>query len=455
MDAVSSNLLRRLGRGAASARELAQLSGLSQPTLSRRLTALRAQVLPMGAARARRYGLLATVRDLGSGIPIYRVSGAGEAIRLGTLHSLAADEFWFESALGDRAATRLYSDLPWWIHDLRPQGFLGRLFPQRYPELRLPADVRRWDAATTLYALCMRGDDLQGDLLLGEVAYRRWWEASLEPSGARPGVDDAQRPALYPQFADQTMQGQPAGSSAAGEQAKFLLRRRRGADGLDVLVKFSPPVSESIGLRWADLLRAEHLALMTLREAGIAAAGSEWLECGGRAFLEVERFDRVGAHGRRSLVSLEAVDAEFVGLGGAWPAIARALVAGQRLAAEDGARIERIAAFGHLIANTDMHNGNLGLHHDDPARPGYGQFVLAPIYDMLPMLYVPRAGEVLTPRLAPPAPLSGLESAYREMLPLAQDFWQRLANDARVSSGFRTIAAENHLELRRLAERLA
>jgi DNA-binding transcriptional ArsR family regulator len=454
MDAVSSNLLRRLGRGTASARELAELSGLSQPTLSRRLTALRAQVLPMGAARARRYGLLATVRDLGSGIPIYRVNRVGEAIRLGTLHSLAAGEFWFESALGDREATRLYSDLPWWVHDLRPQGFLGRLFPRRYPELQLPDDVRRWDAATMLYALCRRGDDLLGDFLLGEVAYSRRWEIRRDPDSAQIWLEDEHRPTIYPQFAREAMQGQPAGSSAAGEQAKFLVRLRRGASCRDVLVKFSPPVTEAIGRRWADLLRAEHLALTTLNEAGIATAHSEWMECGGRAFLEVERFDRVGLHGRRSLISLEAVDAEFVGLGGAWPAIARALVAGQKLAPEDGARIDRIAAFGHLIANTDMHNGNLGLHHDDPARPGYGQFVLAPVYDMLPMLYVPRAGEVLAPRFAPPAPLSGLESAYREMLPLAQDFWQRLANDARVSSGFRAIADENHLELRRLAERL-
>lgn len=454
MDAVSANLLGRLGRGTASAKELAELSGLSQPTLSRRLMALRSQVLPLGEARARRYGLLADIRELGSEIPIYRVSQAGEATRLGSLHSLAAGEFWFESALGDRQAARLYPDLPWWIHDLRPQGFLGRLFPQRYPELQLPSDVRQWNAATTLYALCMRGEDLQGDLLLGEIAYRRWWEARHDPDGARPSVEEGQRPAVYPQLAYQTMQGQPAGSSAAGEQAKFLVRLRGDASYRDVLVKFSPPISESVGLRWADLLLAEHLALTTLREAGIAAADSEWLECGGRAFLQVERFDRLGPHGRRSLVSLEAVDAEFLGLGGAWPAIARALVAGRRLAAEDGARLDRIAAFGHLIANTDMHNGNLGLHHDDPARPGCGQFVLAPVYDMLPMLYVPRAGEVLSHRFVPPAPSSGLEPAYREMLPLALVFWRRLANDARVSGGFRAIADENHLELQRLAERL-
>jgi len=39
----------------------------------------------------------------------------------------------------------------------------------------------------------------------------------------------------------------------------------------------------------------------------------------------VQRFDRLGTRGRRALHSFAALDAEFVGSGGNWPVIARAL----------------------------------------------------------------------------------------------------------------------------------
>jgi hypothetical protein len=61
----------------------------------------------------------------------------------------------------------------------------------------------------------------------------------------------------------------------------------------------------------ADLLVAEHLALELLAAHGYAAARSAIVTGGERVFLEVERFDRVGAHGRVGYVSLRALDADF------------------------------------------------------------------------------------------------------------------------------------------------
>ncbi|WP_233573392.1 hypothetical protein [Acidovorax sp. 94] len=43
-----------------------------------------------------------------------------------------------------------------------------------------------------------------------------------------------------------------------------------------------------------------------------------WMH-GAQRFLEVQRFDRRGARGRRALHSFAALDAEFVGSGGNWP----------------------------------------------------------------------------------------------------------------------------------------
>lgn len=438
---MSQIILQRLAQGTAKAAELAALTGLPQATLSRRLADLRAQVLPLGAARSRRYGLLRAIRDLQPEVPVYRISPLGEVARMGVLASLAAGEFWFESSTGNREATRLYPDLPWWMHDLRPQGFLGRQLPRVFPELHLPLDVRGWDAATVLYALARRGDDLMGDLIFGDVAYSRWWE---EGRRAQPAVlPDNQRLRRYPQFAAEAMQGPRPGSSAGGEQPKFVARLSTRARLRDVLVKFSAPQREAVGRRWADLLIAEHHALSALRHADLPAANSHIVQADGRVFLEVERFDRVGERGRRGVVSIGAADAEFCGTGGSWIAAARALVREHRLAEGEAARIERISAFGHLIANTDMHAGNLGLYNDTTERPGYGQFRLAPVYDMLPMRYAPVAGEVLTPDFMPPAPIEGLQPAYREMLPHAQAYWERLAEDTDISLGFRRIAKTN------------
>lgn len=84
--------------------------------------------------------------------------------------------------------------------------------------------------------------------------------------------------------------------------------------------------------RWADLLIAEHTALTILHNAGIVAARSEpvRLEQNGttRQFLIVQRFDREGAGGRRGIVSLRMLDAEFVGSHSQrWPVIAGQLAA--------------------------------------------------------------------------------------------------------------------------------
>ncbi|MDO9452765.1 MAG: type II toxin-antitoxin system HipA family toxin YjjJ [Stagnimonas sp.] len=447
---MSVAILNRLARSTASAAELALLTGLPQPTLSRRLAALRAQVLPMGAPKLRRYGLLSGIRDLPPEVPVYRVSEAGEAHKIGALYSLAAGEFWFESCIGQKLATRLYPDLPWWIQDLRPQGFLGRSFPRRHADLQLPADIRDWDAATILYALTRRGDDLPGDLLIGDGAYSRWWERQRQPENEQFRFDDTHREKIYPQLANEVMQGEVAGSSAGGEQPKFLFGLKRGAQSREVIVKFSPPVGETIGQRWSDLLIAEHHALQALRNAGIEAAQSEIIQAAGRTFLEVQRFDRVGLWGRCGVVSIGVADNEFTGIGAAWPLIARALQAEKRLDAADVERIERISAFGHLIANTDMHPGNLGLLHDGLQRPGYGQFALAPVYDMLPMRYAPVGGEVSMPSFTVPAPVGGLIDAYQAMREPAQRFWRTVADEPLISTTFRATAAANVGSLARL-----
>lgn len=70
----------------------------------------------------------------------------------------------------------------------------------------------------------------------------------------------------------------------------------------------------------------EHLALQTLREAGLPAARTQIFTGAGRVFLESERFDRTvpqtstGQAGRLGMVSLQVYDAEYVGEMDNWAA---------------------------------------------------------------------------------------------------------------------------------------
>ncbi len=67
-----------------------------------------------------------------------------------------------------------------------------------------------------------------------------------------------------------------------------------------------------------------------------------------------------------------------------------------------------------------------------------------PTYDMLPMLYAPVAREFAAGRLQPTtATLPEWERAKA----LAVVFWALVAGDARISDGFRAIAAVNLKEI--------
>jgi hypothetical protein len=96
-------------------------------------------------------------------------------------------------------------------------------------------------------------------------------------------------------------------------------------------------------------------------------------------------------------------------------------------------------AYGALIGNTDRHYGNISLVlvEDD--------WRLSPTYDMLPMLYMPIAGELVPQTLAPDrmVPTAATLDVWREAWTLAQDFWREVASEERISDGFRGIARAN------------
>ena len=98
-----------------------------------------------------------------------------------------------------------------------------------------------------------------------------------------------------------------------------------------------------------------------------------------------------------------------------------------------------------------MHFGNLAfwLRDELPLH-------LAPVYDMLPMLWAPAAGGEIVPRTFAPLPPTPAQAAdWSVAAGWAEVFWQRVAADDRVSPEFAAIARESGATVARLRGRFS
>jgi hypothetical protein len=446
--ALLANLLRARPR-AGSAELCAQLGGIDRSTLARGLRSIGEGVVARGGSRRRRYALRRPLRGDASAIPLFRIDPSGRGREIGQLElthpagtALSFREP-FPWPLDGDMADGWFDGLPYPLVDMRPQGFLGRNLARNHAlDLDVADDPERWSDDDVLYVLAVRGNDLPGDLILGETAYRRFLDGF--GAGGQPVLDDGEIEQAYPRLAELALAHGEAASSAGGEFPKFIAPRSSGGVREDVIVKFSGADESPAVRRWADLLVCEHLALETLKAGlGIATACSRVLRHGGRTFLESVRFDRHGERGRSGVCTLASLNPALLGMGGApWHRIARALHGRGWLTIDAVERIARVWWFGRLIANTDMHEGNLAF------RPG---LALAPIYDMLPMLYAPlRGGEVPERAYQPELPLPAEQPAWADAAGAAARCWESCAADPRISSGFRRICEANALALARV-----
>lgn len=420
-----------------TARQLAEIIGVSQPTISRALNEFGDNLVKIGAARSIQYAVRDTTRGLPD-IPIFRINADGRIRSLGTLIPVRPEGFVMRQENG----ITLYSDgLPWWLYDMRPQGYLGRAYAARHGvELGLPDRLSDWTDTHVLQSLISNGFDMVGNLILGERARDHFLAApSLEP------MAEIQKAVGYPRLASEAARGEIPGSSAGGEQPKFTAHVITQSGPSHVIVKFSEVEDNSVSERWRDLLLAEHHALETLRNAGISAARTQIYDYGAHRFLEIERFDRIGNLGRRGLFSLAALDAEFAGLGSAgWPTIAQQLAISGQIN-QDAANGANLAwAFGSLIGNSDMHNGNLSFISEH-GRP----YEIAPAYDMTPMSFRPRSGGGLPDNiLEANIHVSVPNETWLYAVDLARAFLARVKSETRFSERFApcVTALELHIE---------
>lgn len=431
------DLLRERGR--LPAREVLSSLGISQPSLSRLTRAAGDRVLQIGRARATRYALAREVRTFGHAWPVYRIDVEGRAQVAGTLRALHPDGWWFDTL--DPDLSRLPApDVPWFLDDVRPAGFLGDAFARRHARsLGLAADPVAWNGDAVLAALLLHGDDLPGDLVVGDEALERIQHASLAEVDAVPAV---QRPVAYARRATAVLAGEPPGAWLGGAQPKLAACVRDGDDFRHVVVKFSPRDDTPAARRCRDLLRCEHLAAIVLRAHGLASCATDWLEDDGRVFLETRRFDRVGARGRRGVVSLRAL-----GVTGEWHAAADGLTRAGLLSRDEASVLAVRGWFGRLIGDAGMHPGNATLLLDGRLAPAYG---LAPAHRR------PTAtGELIDAPFTPPMPPPQHRDAWHAAARVAAELWQYAAEDARLSDEFREDAERSGASLARVVERVA
>lgn len=419
------------------------LKDINRSTLARLVAQMDDEIVRRGGSRRTRYALRRPLRGRSQSLPLYRIDAEGAG------HSAAHLDLTYPegSALSfdhpfqwplDKGEMQdgWFDGLPYPILDMRPQGFLGRNFSHAYWQtLDVPENLNHWTDDDIVHALSIYGSDQSGDLILGDRAYQRHldarqdWESGLVKSSTLASA--------YPNLAIAALSNGNVGSSAGGEFPKFTAVREMSNTIMPVIVKFSGVGNSPAIQRWADLLICEHLALQTVQsELKLAAAQSAIHLHEGRTFLEVVRFDRVGPHGRIPLCSLDMANGALLGQAGAsWPAIAHMLQRKAWLTPDDVERIARLWWFGKLIANTDMHEGNLSFY------PG---LALAPAYDMLPMRYAPlRGGEVADQSFSLALPLPSEIDAWQRAAQAAIIYWQRCASDKRISAPFRKICAAN------------
>lgn len=431
--------------GAASAPDLRARLGVSQPTFSRLVGKMRDRLLVAGRASATRYAARRAVRDLADRLPVYEIAEDGRAQRLAQLHAILPEGYYVE-AQGAGVPNGFHRDLPYFLHDLRPAGFLGRLLPAQHPELGSPSDVRLWSSNDVLRYVSRWGWDLPGSLIVGDEALQRFLDAASSPQAV---VELRDRKRRYPVLASQILESGAPGSSAGGEQPKFLALR---APETAVLVKFSPRGSDARSRRQADLLIAEHLAHRVLAEHGEEAARSQLVLTPDQAFLEVERFDRLPRGGRRGVISLLALDAEYLGRMRSWTDSVTHLADAGHVAQSVVSSTRLRELFGHLIGNTDMHPGNLSFM----AR-GAKPLALAPVYDMLPSYYAAVVAAATEPELRLPVPSAADAGVWEAASRAALAFWQALVKESALSSSFRRVARGNVVRVeafRAVAQRL-
>jgi hypothetical protein len=402
---------------------------VSQATVSRLVKAQSDALLVCGKGKSTQYALAHAIGTAPSQQPIWRVNADGLAERVGNLSFLSQSQIHIAADGVSQVFTPTRNEvLPWFLSPLKAEGFLGRWLAQQLLVLGVSANPETWDSEMALIG-ALRTRDAPGAMLLGSGA------SSADQASVQ--LPDANLAAALDATASDLAKNLPAGSSAGGEQPKFLAT---DAQGDALLVKFSPPLGTPFGDRWSDLLRMEVLSSKVLKSHGFAVAENKFVQTATRSYLLSKRFDRVAKAGRAHVVSLAAAHHAFVkGALIDWTATGDQLARQKRLPPSDAETIHTVFQFGRLIGNTDMHFGNASLFVDGLTLKDVvkGQFRLAPVYDMLPMRWRPDPVNGLSDYAPFALDLTFASALARHA---AKDLWREVSTDRYTSAPLKAVA---------------
>ena len=425
-----------LARGPATSKEIQSATGLSQSAVARQLRGMGDSVIKLRNGRSLIYAVTCNAFGGNDKLPVGIVDAHGNTVLAAFVRPLVHGGFFVEPVTGmpplllGEKGNGLYDDLPYFLLDLSPQGYIGRKIAEEMASQSddFPADPRRWNTNHIGRYLVSNGDDLPGNFKFGEQALLRFRRKPV----ATPDED-------YPALADSVMSGVLPGSSAGGEQPKFTAFSAKSLS--HVIVKFSPKGDNDITRRWRDILLTEFHAIEAIHCKDFPAAETRLFELDGRLFLESKRFDRSGEYGRMSMVSLFSIDAEYSVIGAGWPQSLDALYRENLVSWQHVYDAEFLWCFGSLINNTDMHLGNLSLAIEGNV------FRLLPLYDMCSMGFAPKGGgEVPAYNFVPSDPrrVNISDTTMDSIKEMARDFWERVACDERISDEFKDYLSQGN-----------
>jgi len=420
----------------STSKEIQAATGLSQSSVARQIKKMGDRIVQLQRGRSVLYASTCNAFSSNDKLPLGIVDKFGRTVLIAYIRPLNSGGFFIEPVrtvspflMGEKK-DGLYDDLPYFLFDLRPQGFLGRQIARRMASQSddFPSNIGYWTTHHIGRYLISNGDDLSGNFIFGDQAMLRVRRKPIAVSG----ID-------YSALAKSVMSGDLPGSSAGGEQPKFTAFNNESSS--HVIVKFSPEGDNEVALRWRDILITEHHAAQILNSSTFLAATSRLFEMNGRLFLETPRFDRLEKLGRLSMISLQAVDGEFAGLGSNWPKVMRKLFDNGVVTEQDVLSAESLWCFGRLINNTDMHLGNLSLSMEGDL------LILLPVYDMCSMGFAPKSSGEIQPFIFEPPNIQEVDIDEEQMEIIkkaAHDFWENVASDDRISIQFKNFLKQGN-----------
>lgn len=413
-----------LARGHLSAEALCADMQISQPTLSRTIQNQHDVIMfREPGIRTPKYAATRIIAGIDGGQNVYRIDAEGKVRDFGVVWFLAGGYTLF---VEENGPTQLYGGLAPWLNSARLSGYVGRSMAAAAPAaLMLPKSLRDWSDDHHLTYVFTQAPDLPGDIVFGDWALDQHM-AKRASGGTRVSRVDYSRMATG-------LIAQSVGSSAGGEQPKFVCENEEYGH---LIVKFAQN-----GTRSADLLRLECLALSVLGEHGVESASAQIFTDAGYTFLESQRFDRIGRHGRRGVIPIGVIDDELFGARDTWQQFATRCSKVNILSNDDVHTIHKMAAYSQFIGNTDTHFENLSL-----LTNGNQVIGVAPAYDILPMKYAPIGGGI-DPPLTPIEPrlsfVAGNLHAWSDGCAAALDFWMQAKDLPDLKPEFKSVALVN------------